>query len=290
MKKIKQKIADFLYKHKYETLITLVTFVVVFWDLVFKAITDGKNFTLIPNVLGFNYSHNTGAAWSIMSNLTWLLILISIIFIIAICVANYFYKNKSYFYAVSVGLILSGAIGNLIDRIFFGYVRDFIDLEFMNFPTFNIADIAITVGVILLCVYILFLSKKQKNATEPSAEVIAQTNLIENSESIEQTEPQNQEQSSNADAKDITKDELKPVEKSTKTKKTTSTKSNKTTSKKSGKTTTKKSNSTKSKTNSGKKTTGKTQTKKSNVSSKAKTNTNKPKSSSNKKQGNQNAQ
>ena len=58
---------------------------------------------------------------------------------------------------------MAGAIGNLIDRILFGYVRDFIYLKFINFPVFNIADMALTFGIILLLLYIIFYTTKKTN-------------------------------------------------------------------------------------------------------------------------------
>ena len=161
-KKLKSNLFDFFFKYKYATVICLSGLIVVFWDLFLKYFTDGMDQTLINGILSFVSSHNTGAAWSIFSNSTTFLIIISIVFIIGILIFNYFYKNKTYFYAISLGLVLSGAICNLLDRIKYGYVRDFIKLEFMNFPIFNIADCAITVGVILLCVYFLFFSGKKE--------------------------------------------------------------------------------------------------------------------------------
>ena len=59
-------------------------------------------------------------------------------------------------------MIISGAVGNMFDRIFLGYVRDFINLEFMNFAIFNIADCALTIGIGLLVIYVLFFDTETK--------------------------------------------------------------------------------------------------------------------------------
>ena len=67
---------------------------------------------------------------------------------------------KSKFFKLSIGFLLGGLLGNLFDRIIYSGVRDFIYLKFINFPVFNIADIAITVGTIMLIVYILFIYSK----------------------------------------------------------------------------------------------------------------------------------
>ena len=60
-------------------------------------------------------------------------------------------------------MVLGGTLGNMIDRIFLGYVRDFICLEFINFPVFNVADSCLVIGVILYCVYYVFLWDKKEN-------------------------------------------------------------------------------------------------------------------------------
>ena len=86
---------------------------------------------------------NTGAAFSLFQGQRIFLIIISIIVIVVTLV---YYKNKEY--KLPLVLILAGTIGNLIDRIFLGHVRDFIDLKF--WPVFNIADTSIVIGVFLL--------------------------------------------------------------------------------------------------------------------------------------------
>ena len=100
------------------------------------------------------------------SGSTVALIIISVIIIALLGVYVFASKTKNALFYVSLGLIVGGAVGNLIDRIFLGYVRDFIKLEFMNFPIFNTADCFLTVGVICLVVYYLIEvvkeSKKKK--------------------------------------------------------------------------------------------------------------------------------
>lgn len=164
---LKEKIFDILYRFKYGTVMFLVGIIVVFWDLLSKLITDGKTAEVLNGFFRVQSSHNFGGAWSILENNTWLLILLSILFICFMLVGNWFLKHKNYFYAISMGLVISGAIANLIDRIRFGYVRDFIRLEFIDFPIFNFADCAITLGITLLCVYFIFiLPKYEKKESE----------------------------------------------------------------------------------------------------------------------------
>ena len=142
-----------------------IIFAVLVLDLVTKAIFDYKNITIIEGVLSFEWQHNTGAAWSILSEHTWLLTLISSLFIIGFSVFDVYYKNTGVLYSISYALCFAGALGNLIDRIFLGYVRDFIFLDFIKFttyPTFNVADICLVVGVILFAICILFSRKDTK--------------------------------------------------------------------------------------------------------------------------------
>lgn len=97
-------------------------------------------------------------------------ILIIIANIAIICVLLFFliknYKNISNLIKVSLTMIISGGISNLIDRIFRGYVVDYIDInQIFNYPVFNIADICVVIGVILLVGYIIVnIIKKQENA------------------------------------------------------------------------------------------------------------------------------
>lgn len=121
------------------------------------------NFTLtesrpfIDGVIDFTYINNRGGAWGLMEGHTWILLSLTF-FIMIICVALLIkegFKNKLLFF--SVCLILSGGIGNMIDRIFRdGNVVDFIHLHFMpTFPVFNIADCAVCIGASLLLLHFI---------------------------------------------------------------------------------------------------------------------------------------
>lgn len=110
---------------------------------------------LIKNIVYLTYIQNTGAGFGLFRNFNSILIWISII-IIGIILYNYGEIVKNKLTAVSLALILGGAVGNLIDRIFLGYVVDFIDFKF--WPAFNAADSAVTIGVIMLIFY--FMKKK----------------------------------------------------------------------------------------------------------------------------------
>lgn len=106
----------------------------------------------IPGVLDIVSVTNTGAAFSMLSNHTWILGIVSIVFSIGIIVYMLKKKPQEKLIGISAGLLLGGAVGNGIDRVVRGYVIDFIETSFIEFPVFNIADIAITVGAGLLII------------------------------------------------------------------------------------------------------------------------------------------
>lgn len=133
-------------------------------DLVTKHfLFDVEYFNLIPNFISIaTNGGNTGAAWGIFSGKILGLVLTSVVMIIALFVFNNFIKNKNTFYCISFGFIIGGAVGNLIDRIWLKYVRDFIFLDFWpTFPIFNLADSFLCVGAVMLAIFILFMSEKK---------------------------------------------------------------------------------------------------------------------------------
>lgn len=148
-------------KKTFKKLLIIAGIVIV--DLATKIITEGKSLNIINGVLSFESTHNTGAAWSMFDGQMAVFIVGAIIFVIVMFLFDYFSKTQNSVYFLGFLLMLSGAIGNLIDRVLYGYVRDFIKLDFINFPIFNIADMALTVGCVLFSVYILFIldTKKQ---------------------------------------------------------------------------------------------------------------------------------
>ena len=164
-------------------------------DLVSKHLIDkslgtvGASKEIIHGFISFIYVHNSGAAWGIFSGRPIFLIIISII-VIALFIAFYVlrlrkFKDKiSLWLSVSLGFIAGGCFGNLIDRIAFGYVRDFINFDFINFPVFNVADICLTVGIILLFIYFLFFYSKEEKLlkTESASAIFSSTNSNKSSE------------------------------------------------------------------------------------------------------------
>jgi signal peptidase II len=144
----------------------LVAAVVAIIDQLFKmwivqSIELGGQMALIPKVIHLTYVKNTGAAFSLMDDMPTLLLIITGICIIGIIIFISMAKLNT-FGKITAGLILGGAIGNVIDRILFGYVVDMFEVEFMEYAVFNIADCCIVIGGILFCVYYIFFNKKSK--------------------------------------------------------------------------------------------------------------------------------
>lgn len=115
----------------------------------------GQSKPFWPGVLEFTYIHNNGGAWGLMEGHTWLLLTVTLLIMI-VCIALLIkkgLKNKLLFWAIC--LILSGGLGNMVDRLFRGgEVVDFLHLQFMpKFPVFNIADCAVCIGAGLLLLY-----------------------------------------------------------------------------------------------------------------------------------------
>jgi signal peptidase II len=122
---------------------------------------------LIPGLFALTRAHNTGAAWSMLAGKSWLLIAVAAIACVAITVHGIRSPERRWLPRIALGLILGGALGNLIDRVRLGYVVDMFDLQHDGkniFPVFNVADIGIDVGVALL-----FLAEWVKREKKPAA-------------------------------------------------------------------------------------------------------------------------
>ena len=120
-----------------------------------------KAIEVIPGVFELDYTENPGVAFSMLENQRWLFIPLSLLiaaFFLVILLRSPLRKNV--WFNLICALILSGAIGNLIDRMAYGYVIDFLSFCLIDFPIFNIADCCVVVGAIALFVAILFGMKK----------------------------------------------------------------------------------------------------------------------------------
>lgn len=126
------------------------------WAL--NTLASGRDIVVIKNLFSFSYLENRGAAFGIFQNRLIFLSLITAIVILGVVYFIVKYKPTSKLLKISLSLIISGAIGNLIDRIYYKFVVDFIMLHYKDvyyFPTFNVADMLVVIGTVLLAIYIL---------------------------------------------------------------------------------------------------------------------------------------
>lgn len=124
-------------------------------------LTKVSTIPLIEGVFHLTYCENTGAAFSIFSDQRWLLLLISFVLLAGILYAILKKWMKYPLGQISLLLILAGALGNVIDRVFQGYVVDFFDFRLIHFPIFNVADVLLNVGVFLMVIYLLLIEPKR---------------------------------------------------------------------------------------------------------------------------------
>ena len=122
---------------------------------VVKEIPLGGMRRFIPKVVSLTYLKNSGATFSMLENQQWFFTIITLIAMGAAFVYLYRHIKGSIWLLLGLTLIISGGIGNFIDRLRQGFVVDMFHLDFMNFAIFNVADIYLTIGVGLLLIYLL---------------------------------------------------------------------------------------------------------------------------------------
>ena len=132
-----------------------------FWALA--SLKPIHNMTLVEGFMDLTFVENRGVAFGMFSGQRWFILLLTGIIAAGLI---WFYKampkKKEYFpLRVSLVMVLSGAIGNIIDRLFRGYVVDFFEFTFFEWPVFNVADIYVVVGVTLLALMIFFVVKDE---------------------------------------------------------------------------------------------------------------------------------
>ena len=118
----------------------------------------GESIPVIRDVFEIHYIQNTGMAWGLFSGKTWLLALFSVVMLAALLYVYHNIAEGRYYRMIRILLIciVGGAYGNLLDRIRLGYVIDFLYFKLINFPVFNVADIFVTISVILLILLMIF--------------------------------------------------------------------------------------------------------------------------------------
>ena len=125
----------------------------------------GKSpFVIIDNVFELYYLENSGAAWGVMSGARYFFLILTVVIVAIVIYVSIKMPHTNRMVPLRGTLILlsAGAAGNFIDRLCFGYVRDFIYFKLINFPVFNVADIYVTVSVIIFAILILFVYKEDE--------------------------------------------------------------------------------------------------------------------------------
>ena len=121
--------------------------------LVRTTMVQGQSIPIIENIFHITYIENPGAAFGILANQRMLFLILTAVIVGVMIYLYCSLSNKKSLTAISLGIVVSGAIGNFIDRFMQGTVTDFLD--FRIWPIFNIADIAICVGLALICYFII---------------------------------------------------------------------------------------------------------------------------------------
>lgn len=142
---------------------------------VVRHLEIGQSAAFLPGLVRLTRLHNTGAAWGSFSGSTALLTAVTAVLLVAVAWLVLKKVIRHPLGLCAAMLVLGGGIGNMIDRIFRGYVVDMFDLEFMDYPIFNLADIFVVVGVILGAVYYLWFYDKydKRSGKEPGDDTAA---------------------------------------------------------------------------------------------------------------------
>ncbi len=130
-----------------------------------------EDISLWDGVLKFHYLENRGAAWGLFQNAFWLFYIITAVAVVimAIIYARIPFSKRYHLLRFLLVMLCTGAVGNFIDRALYHYVVDFISVEFINFPVFNVADIYVTVSVFLMVIALFFKYSKDDDLWKKKA-------------------------------------------------------------------------------------------------------------------------
>ena len=145
----------------------MISVIVIVLDQMSKIVIEnilelGNSLVIIKNFFSLNYINNYGAAFGILNKYPIILIIVSVVALILIY-SNTFNFKKNKRNNVAFGLITGGILGNIIDRLFLGYVRDFISFKLINYnaPVFNIADSFIVIGSFMFIIKLIWSDKNE---------------------------------------------------------------------------------------------------------------------------------
>lgn len=137
----------------------------------------GEAVGVIPWLIEFSYTENRGAAWGMFSDQRWIFMVVSTIAIVGILVFLFLKRPTDKLLVSALLLIVSGGIGNMIDRVLLGYVVDFLNFTFIDFPVFNVADSFVCIGAGLMMLYLIISTVKEyKNEKESKSNQTASAN------------------------------------------------------------------------------------------------------------------
>ncbi len=122
--------------------------------LIVGSIKLNTSISVVDGILSLAHIRNYGAAWSMLLGQIWFFVIISIVSLAVMAFFFWKFRNRP-LYLTGLSLMIGGTIGNFIDRLRLGYVVDMFQLDFINFPIFNVADCALTIGVAVILIAML---------------------------------------------------------------------------------------------------------------------------------------
>lgn len=160
--KVKYKQNFFIIALDFILLILMVVLDQYTKNLAVIKLKNNQPFPLIDEVFELHYLENHGAAFGLLQNQKWFFVIVGIAFVIIASFALFYIPTMKKYHGLRacILLIATGAIGNMIDRFLYNYVVDFLYFKYINFPIFNVADIYVTAGTILMILLILFYYKE----------------------------------------------------------------------------------------------------------------------------------
>ena len=132
----------------------------------YTTLSKVETIPLIKNVFHLTYVENRGAAFGMLKDQRWIFITLSVIILALLAAVIIKKKNKPGYLSLGLSFVGAGAVGNLIDRIWLGFVVDLFDFRLINFPVFNVADIFVCLGAAILAIYFIIDDEKKDKGKE----------------------------------------------------------------------------------------------------------------------------
>lgn len=179
MRKFLIKLKCFCSKQKKRISMVLIVLFGVLLDQLSKIlvvsnldyIMENEPIVLIKHLINLTYTENRGAAFGMLDDHRWIFMTVSIIAIIGMAVYLFGFSKEGWTFQIGLSLIISGGIGNMIDRLALGYVVDMLEFDFMEFAIFNVADsfVCIGAGLVILMLIIELIRESKKNSKNQDA-------------------------------------------------------------------------------------------------------------------------